>query len=149
MILYGRNPVAEALRGRRARSIERVWATQRAAREPWLRSARARGIAVEIISAPELVHDLEASVDERLLTRPVQLEIAAGRDRVEDWAIQGILLERPDGAAGEHRRRLATAEAERVSIERVEAARDGLLARKCDRREDRRQRCPFFQGKDR
>ncbi len=54
MILYGRNPVAEALRGRRARSIERVWASQRAAREPWLRSAQARGIALEILSAPEL-----------------------------------------------------------------------------------------------
>ena len=36
MILYGRNPVHEALRAGRRR-IERVWATERAAREPWLR----------------------------------------------------------------------------------------------------------------
>lgn len=36
MILYGRNPVREALRGRRARSIAQVWATAGAAREPWL-----------------------------------------------------------------------------------------------------------------
>ena len=36
MILYGRNPVREALRGRRARSIRGLWATDAAAREPWL-----------------------------------------------------------------------------------------------------------------
>lgn len=35
MILYGRNPVHEALRARRRR-IESVWATERAARERWL-----------------------------------------------------------------------------------------------------------------
>ena len=35
MIVYGRNPVREALRGRR--EVSRVWATERAAREPWLR----------------------------------------------------------------------------------------------------------------
>ncbi|MBI4898046.1 MAG: 23S rRNA (guanosine(2251)-2'-O)-methyltransferase RlmB [Actinobacteria bacterium] len=34
MILYGRNPVREALRGPRA--VKRVWATAAAAREPWL-----------------------------------------------------------------------------------------------------------------
>ena len=36
MILYGRNPVREALRARR-RPVERVWATHGAAAEPWLR----------------------------------------------------------------------------------------------------------------
>ena len=35
MILYGRNPVREALRGRR--QVGRVWAAPGAAREPWLR----------------------------------------------------------------------------------------------------------------
>ena len=35
MIVYGRNPVREALRGRR--EVRTVWATERAAREPWLR----------------------------------------------------------------------------------------------------------------
>ena len=39
MILYGRNPVHEALRAGRRR-IEAVWATERAAREPWLREVR-------------------------------------------------------------------------------------------------------------
>lgn len=36
MILYGRNPVHEALRAGRRR-LEGVWATEAAAREPWLR----------------------------------------------------------------------------------------------------------------
>jgi 23S rRNA (guanosine2251-2'-O)-methyltransferase len=48
VILYGRNPVREALRAGRRR-IETVWATERAAREPWLRDARPR-----IVSADEL-----------------------------------------------------------------------------------------------
>ena len=48
MILYGRNPVREALRAGRRR-IETVWATERAAREPWLREARPR-----IVSADEI-----------------------------------------------------------------------------------------------
>ena len=37
MIIYGRNPVREALRGRRAASVRDVWATRAAAREEWLR----------------------------------------------------------------------------------------------------------------
>ncbi|HTR89274.1 MAG TPA: 23S rRNA (guanosine(2251)-2'-O)-methyltransferase RlmB [Solirubrobacteraceae bacterium] len=36
MILYGRNAVREALRGRRAHTLTRVWATEATAREPWL-----------------------------------------------------------------------------------------------------------------
>jgi 23S rRNA (guanosine2251-2'-O)-methyltransferase len=40
VILYGRNPVMEALRGRRAHAIKEVWATVSAAREPWLQSTR-------------------------------------------------------------------------------------------------------------
>ncbi len=36
MIIYGRNPVREALRGRRAGGVHEVWATSGAAREPWL-----------------------------------------------------------------------------------------------------------------
>ena len=34
MIVYGRNPVREAIRG--PRSVSRVWATANARREPWL-----------------------------------------------------------------------------------------------------------------
>jgi 23S rRNA (guanosine2251-2'-O)-methyltransferase len=45
MILYGRNAVHEALRGPRA--VRQVWATERAAREPWLRGARVQGASGE------------------------------------------------------------------------------------------------------
>ena len=43
MILYGRNAVHEALRGPRA--VRQVWATERAAREPWLRGVRVSTVA--------------------------------------------------------------------------------------------------------
>jgi 23S rRNA (guanosine2251-2'-O)-methyltransferase len=49
VILYGRNPVREALRAGR-RPVRRVWATQRAADEPWLRDVdvvEARGDEIE------------------------------------------------------------------------------------------------------
>jgi 23S rRNA (guanosine2251-2'-O)-methyltransferase len=42
MIIYGRNPVREALRGRRAASVGEVWATPGAAREPWLADVQLR-----------------------------------------------------------------------------------------------------------
>lgn len=48
MILYGRNPVREALRAGRRR-IEGLWAMERAAREPWLRDARPRIASAEEI----------------------------------------------------------------------------------------------------
>lgn len=49
MILYGRNPVREALRGRRAGSVGEVWATAGAAREPWLAGVPVRTVAAEEI----------------------------------------------------------------------------------------------------
>jgi 23S rRNA (guanosine2251-2'-O)-methyltransferase len=49
VILYGRNPVSEALRGRRAGSVGQVWATAGASREPWL-----RGVPVKTASAEEI-----------------------------------------------------------------------------------------------
>lgn len=49
MILYGRNPVREALRG--PRRVERVWATKNASRLPWLTDPE---VAVELASAEEL-----------------------------------------------------------------------------------------------
>lgn len=50
MILYGRNPVREALRAGRRR-VHEVWATERAAREPWLGG----GPVVQVVaSADEL-----------------------------------------------------------------------------------------------
>jgi 23S rRNA (guanosine2251-2'-O)-methyltransferase len=49
VILYGRNPVFEALRGRRAKAVEDVWATAPAAREPWLKEAHPRIVTSEEI----------------------------------------------------------------------------------------------------
>jgi 23S rRNA (guanosine2251-2'-O)-methyltransferase len=49
VILYGRNPVREALRGRRAKSVGDVWATAGAAREPWL-----SGVSVRTATADEI-----------------------------------------------------------------------------------------------
>ncbi len=49
MIVYGRNPVREALRGRRASSVGEVWATAGAAREPWL-----AGVTVRTVSGEEV-----------------------------------------------------------------------------------------------
>ena len=49
MILYGRNPVREALRGRRAKSVGEVWATSGAAGAPWL-----KGVEMHVTSAPEI-----------------------------------------------------------------------------------------------
>ncbi len=49
MIVYGRNPVREALRG--PRRVERVWATKNAARLPWLPES---GMAVGVVGAEEL-----------------------------------------------------------------------------------------------
>jgi len=47
VIVYGRNAVHEALRG--PRTVERVWATERAAREPWLRGVRVAAASGEAI----------------------------------------------------------------------------------------------------
>jgi 23S rRNA (guanosine2251-2'-O)-methyltransferase len=49
MILYGRNPVREALRGRRAHTVGEVWVTQGAAREPWLVDTKVRVTSTEEI----------------------------------------------------------------------------------------------------
>ncbi|MFZ1927116.1 MAG: RNA methyltransferase, partial [Solirubrobacteraceae bacterium] len=49
MIVYGRNPVREALRGRRARGVARVWASANVAHEPWL-----EGVRMTVCGADEL-----------------------------------------------------------------------------------------------
>jgi 23S rRNA (guanosine2251-2'-O)-methyltransferase len=49
VILYGRNPVREALRGRRAASVGEVWVTAGAAREPWLKGTTLHTVAAEEI----------------------------------------------------------------------------------------------------
>jgi 23S rRNA (guanosine2251-2'-O)-methyltransferase len=49
MIVYGRNPVREALRG--PRPVSRVWATKNAGREPWL-----AGAPLELATSEEIEH---------------------------------------------------------------------------------------------
>jgi 23S rRNA (guanosine2251-2'-O)-methyltransferase len=49
VIVYGRNPVREAIRG--PRDVRRAWATKNALREPWLQGA---GFPVEVAGAEEL-----------------------------------------------------------------------------------------------
>lgn len=51
MIVYGRNPVREALRG--PREVRRIWATKNAAREPWLTGAPSEKVTVEPVAAIE------------------------------------------------------------------------------------------------
>jgi 23S rRNA (guanosine2251-2'-O)-methyltransferase len=47
VILYGRNPVREALRGRRRHAVGEVWVTAGVAREPWLAGVRVRSASAE------------------------------------------------------------------------------------------------------
>lgn len=49
MTIYGRNPVREAIRGRR--TVRRIWASKQAAHEPWLEEA---GAPVVVTPADEL-----------------------------------------------------------------------------------------------
>jgi 23S rRNA (guanosine2251-2'-O)-methyltransferase len=49
VIVYGRNPVREALRGRRKHAMGEVWATASATREPWLEGVRVRSATSEEI----------------------------------------------------------------------------------------------------
>ena len=56
MIVYGRNPVREAIRG--PRTVKRVWATRNAAREPWL---VARQVPVSICGAEEIERRAESA----------------------------------------------------------------------------------------
>jgi 23S rRNA (guanosine2251-2'-O)-methyltransferase len=54
VIIYGRNPVEEALRGRRAQSVSQLWVTAQAAREPWVRRAQLAGVKAGVVSAGEI-----------------------------------------------------------------------------------------------
>ncbi len=49
MILYGRNPVREALRGRRRHAVSEIWVSGGAAREPWL-----EGLSVRTVDTSEI-----------------------------------------------------------------------------------------------
>jgi 23S rRNA (guanosine2251-2'-O)-methyltransferase len=91
VILYGRNPIREALRARR-RPVHRVWATRGAAAEPWLRGAEVLEARPEEIAAragSEAHQGLCAEVgpypyadDVELLGRPDPLVVAL--DELQD-----------------------------------------------------------------
>jgi 23S rRNA (guanosine2251-2'-O)-methyltransferase len=51
LILYGRNPVREALRGRRRHAVGEIWASGGAAKEDWLGGLKVRAASGEEIAA--------------------------------------------------------------------------------------------------
>jgi 23S rRNA (guanosine2251-2'-O)-methyltransferase len=59
-VLYGRNPVREALRAGR-RGVHRAWATAGAAREPWLRD-----LPVEVVDAAEVARRAQSDAHQGL-----------------------------------------------------------------------------------
>lgn len=110
MIVYGRNPVREALRGRRAGAVKDVWATSAAAREPWLAQ-----IAPRIVSAEEIERRCGASAHQGVCAdagpypyaRPEQLlageqPLIVALDQIQDPQNLGSICRTAEcvGAAG-------------------------------------------------
>lgn len=110
MILYGRNPVEEALRGRRAGAVGDIWATAPAAREQWLRDRDPR-----IVGAEEIERRCGSSAHQgvcaeagpypyedaaELLSRPEPLLVAL--DQIQDPQNLGSICRTAEcaGAAG-------------------------------------------------
>jgi 23S rRNA (guanosine2251-2'-O)-methyltransferase len=110
VIVYGRNPVREAVRGRR--SVSRIWATSNALREPWLASA---AVPVTAAAAAEIerrcgsdahqgvcaeVEPFRYAMVEDLLAAPDPLIVAL--DQVQDPQNLGAICRTAEcaGAAG-------------------------------------------------
>jgi 23S rRNA (guanosine2251-2'-O)-methyltransferase len=108
VIVYGRNPVREAIRG--PRTVSRVWATHNAAREPWLAAQR-----VSVVPAEEVEQRCGAAAHqgvcaevsafryadaEELLALPTPLLVAL--DQVQDPQNLGAICRTAEcaGAAG-------------------------------------------------
>jgi 23S rRNA (guanosine2251-2'-O)-methyltransferase len=104
-LLYGRNPVHEALRARRRR-VHHVWATTGAAKEPWLageRVERATGEELEARSGSRDHQGVVAEVDPYpyaelgdLLARPEPLLVAL--DEVQDPQNVGAICRTAEAA---------------------------------------------------
>ncbi|MBV9006959.1 MAG: 23S rRNA (guanosine(2251)-2'-O)-methyltransferase RlmB [Solirubrobacterales bacterium] len=75
VIIYGRNPVREAIRGPRA--IRRVWATKNAAREPWLPQV---GVDVVIATAEEVEQRCGSSEHQGMCAEVSAFRYADGAD---------------------------------------------------------------------
>jgi 23S rRNA (guanosine2251-2'-O)-methyltransferase len=109
VILYGRNPVREALRAGR-RPVRRVWATPGAAAEPWLRDVEVLEASSEQIATragTDAHQGLCAEVDpypyadpDELLARPDALIVAL--DELQDPQNLGAICRTAEcvGAAG-------------------------------------------------
>jgi 23S rRNA (guanosine2251-2'-O)-methyltransferase len=110
VILYGRNPIREALRGRRAASVGEVWATVGAAREPWLEGVKVRMATAEEIErrcgseshqglCAEVGQYRYASADELLAA---QTPLLVALDQVQDPQNLGSICRTAEcaGAAG-------------------------------------------------
>jgi 23S rRNA (guanosine2251-2'-O)-methyltransferase len=108
MIVYGRNPVREALRG--PREVTRIWATEHARREPWLAPVPVRRAApaeIEMRSGSEGHQGVCAQVSEfryaepdALLASPSALLVVL--DQVQDPQNLGAICRSAEcaGAAG-------------------------------------------------
>jgi 23S rRNA (guanosine2251-2'-O)-methyltransferase len=75
VILYGRNPVREALRGRRAHQVGDLWATGRAAREPWLSE-----LAIRISTTEEIERRCGSGAHQGLCAHAGPYRYARGED---------------------------------------------------------------------
>lgn len=82
MIIYGRNPVREALRGRRR--VLRAWATERAAREPWL-----AGVAVELATPVDIEHRCGAEAHQGICAETEGFPYVGERELLESPAGRG------------------------------------------------------------
>jgi 23S rRNA (guanosine2251-2'-O)-methyltransferase len=150
MIIYGRNPVREAIRG--PRTVSRVWATKNAAREEWMQATRPVVVAAEEIErrcgsaanqgvCAEVSEFRYASVDD-LLAVPSPFLIAL--DQVQDPQNLGSIcrtaecagatgLVIPERRAAEVTAAVAKASAgavEHLPIARVRNLTDFLIAAK-------------------
>jgi 23S rRNA (guanosine2251-2'-O)-methyltransferase len=106
MIVYGRNPVHEVIRG--PRTVTRLWATTGAAREPWLApldriTTRADGGELERICGSDAHQGLCAEVSayryaaaDALLAEPEPLIVAL--DQVQDPQNLGAIARSAEGA---------------------------------------------------
>jgi 23S rRNA (guanosine2251-2'-O)-methyltransferase len=79
VIVYGRNPVHEALRG--PRTVKRAWATKNAAREPWL---AALGRALQTVTAEEIEQRCGSAEHQGVCA-----EVSAFRYADEDALVRG------------------------------------------------------------
>ena len=74
MILYGRNPVREAIRAGR-RPVARVWGTAGAAREPWLRD-----VALEVVAPDDVARRCGSAAHQGICAEAGPYPYARGQD---------------------------------------------------------------------